>query len=217
MRQTDSTYALVNSGHAEDSYTEKRYRGMAGALPRDCRTILDIGCARGFGGQFIKEQFPGAELLGVDCCDEKVAVLPRSVYSRGWVTDDLSATPSSLRVDGIVAGEMIEHLRQEDVRPFLAACFSRLNAGGRLVLTTPNPSYLWIRMRGKKVTDIETHQSEHSVADLTRELESIGFRNIRTTACGRVSALIGPWFWRVAPAFYGAYMLVAEKANPSKP
>jgi 2-polyprenyl-3-methyl-5-hydroxy-6-metoxy-1,4-benzoquinol methylase len=211
MRQSDRSYAAINSGHAEDSFTERRYRVMARALPPGCLRIMDVGCARAFGGRLIKEAFPRAELVGVDCCEEKIAVLPASVYRYGLVAESLSHIPSSLRVDGIVVGEMIEHLKEEDVSPFLAACFHRLNTGGRLVITTPNPDYLWIRIRRKRVTDTETHQSEHNVRNLAQRLEAVGFRNMRSMACGRISALIGPWFWRLLPSLYGAYMIVAEK------
>ena len=210
MRHDELTYAEVNAHHAEDSFSQQRYLAMAKAVPTSASTILDIGCARGFGGQFIKQVHPTVHLTGMDCCPEKIATLP-ATYNTGVVCEDLATWLDPAQVDAITSGEMIEHLKPEHVTSFLAACFARLKPGGQLVLTTPNPGYLWFRIRSKKMTDIDTHQSEHVPADLARQLQSVGFTNVTTTASGRISSFLGQAFWHILPNLYGSYMITAQK------
>jgi len=60
----------------EDTFTEDRYRQMAGHVRKSKGKIFDVGCGTGRGGRILKSIIPGVELLGLDCVPERVDALP---------------------------------------------------------------------------------------------------------------------------------------------
>jgi len=90
--------------------------------------ILDLGCSA-IPNIYLKNK----EVIGVDLVEK---ILPNN-YTDLKICNviNLSNFFSNIGIDGIVAGEIIEHL--EDPINFLKECFDTLSKNGLLVLSTP--------------------------------------------------------------------------------
>jgi 2-polyprenyl-3-methyl-5-hydroxy-6-metoxy-1,4-benzoquinol methylase len=97
--------------------------------------VLDVGCSTGYLAERLQRR--GATVVGLDM-DERAAELARRFCAEVHVGDietmELPFEPASF--DGIVCGDLIEHLR--DPHAVLSRLRPLLRRGGRLVLSTPN-------------------------------------------------------------------------------
>lgn len=69
---------------------------------------------------------------------------PPHNYKGYFVHDACKLSELEERYDTILAGEIIEHL--DNPQSFLAGCYTILNPGGTLVISTPNPYYFPIAL-----------------------------------------------------------------------
>lgn len=190
-----------------DGFSLERYAQFTRHLPPDARKILDVGCAEGRGGARMKEIRPDLEILGLDCVDERVKALP-GCYAGGIVGLTTSIPAEDLTFDAVVAGEFLEHLYPADVDPTLCEFQRILKIGGRLLMTTPNPNSLKLRMRGGSVLG-QAHLTQHDPAVLKLRLRLHGFRNVRLLGSGKAIRHFGsrfPWL-----SIYGSFLILADK------
>jgi methionine biosynthesis protein MetW len=129
----ESGYAGTRKDFAE---TSSKYLKMC-ELFRDCRRVLDIGCADGGFLQLLKGNFAISELYGVDVSEEAVSL----TTSRGFRAFQLDVDNEKLpfeddSFDGIFCGEVIEHLYDPD--HLLDEMYRVLRKNGLAILTTPN-------------------------------------------------------------------------------
>lgn len=193
----------------EDTFTVHRYRQFVTHLPSNVQSVLDVGCSTGRGGRVIKDYMPSVRITGLDCVPERLSDLDPDVYCESICsfTNDIPLPTASF--DAIVAGEFIEHVSPEEVMPTLSEFFRLLRLKGRLLLTTPNPSYLRNRLRGLSVLLDAAHVSQHSPKSLRRRLEDVGFSQIKIRGSGRALKYFGQHFpYR---AVYGSYLAKATK------
>ncbi|HKY71743.1 MAG TPA: class I SAM-dependent methyltransferase [Nitrospira sp.] len=127
--------------------------------------------------------------------------------------------------DLVTAGEIIEHMIDESA--FLAECRRVLRPHGRLVLTTPNLSYLVNRFlvfagRTPMFVYAPYHYHFHTYRTLVHLVETNGFEVERVSAShvlysrrfhwtGRFFELLADWF----PSF-GAHLIVYAKRRPAE-
>jgi 2-polyprenyl-3-methyl-5-hydroxy-6-metoxy-1,4-benzoquinol methylase len=109
--------------------------------------------------------------------------------------------------DAMVMGELIEHVPYPALEQFVASAATVLAPGGRVLLTTPNPHALRLRLRGGSVLG-GAHVSVHCPAALSELLNHRGFRVVRIEGSGRLSRIIGV---RFPLSLYGSYLLIAER------
>lgn len=119
-----------------------RFEAVLKRIPSDTGRILDVGCARhsehsrdsgNLHEQLIKNT--DAEVVGIDILDKEIEKMQREGYD--VQTGDAEEFSSSNTFEAIVAGEVIEHVKNPG--RFLQNMGSNLQEGGTLVLTTPNP------------------------------------------------------------------------------
>ena len=206
-----ANYSGINLEHKEseaDPFTEYRYRQFYRYFPKEAQKILDVGCNTGRGGKVLIEINPELFIVGLDCVKQRLDRLCPNVYVRsicGYSTQ-IEAEASSF--DVVVAGEFIEHLQPSDVEPSFSEFYRVLKVPGRLLLTTPNPEYIRLKLRRGSVIG-GAHLSEHNPADLLVKLPRVGFSNIKVRGSDRVSRFLGEHF----PIFscYGSYLVIADK------
>lgn len=114
--------------------------------------VLDYGCSSGALADLCR---PDA-YLGVDTSEEALEVA-RARHPRYEFTNKVSEHE---RFDVIVGLAVLEHV--DDPPDLLASCRGMLNPGGRIVLTTPHPSYEWILTLGARLGLFDRHSlDEH--------------------------------------------------------
>lgn len=204
-------YKELNEAQAfseTDPFTVERYQQFFQHLPARAKTILDVGCNTGRGGSVLKKLSQELRIIGLDCVENRLERLPLGIYDTKVCSYSTNIALEDSSIDGIVAGEFVEHLYPDDVIQTLKEFYRILKPEGRLLLTTPNPNYLLLQLTGKSVLG-GAHLSQHYPADLSKLLKEIGFGDIKVLGSGKVSRFLGQYFpWlRV----YGSYLVIANK------
>jgi ubiquinone/menaquinone biosynthesis C-methylase UbiE len=206
-------YETLNQGYdvgEVDSFTPNRYRQFFRHLTLTDRenVILDVGCNSGVGGVILKELNARIHLIGLDCVPSNLEKLSNSIYNQKICSDSTAIPLGNGSVNRIVSGEFIEHLYEEDVHKTLNELFRILTPGGKLLLTTPNPGYLLLKIKGESVLG-GSHVSEHFADKLKQRLTDVGFINLRIIGSGKVSNFVGEKFPILS--IYGSYLAIADK------
>ncbi len=197
-------YEEVNAAHAvseRDPFTEDRYRQFARHLRSGA--VLDVGCNTGRGGQVLAGRFT---VTGLDAVRARIDQLP-DCYAEGIYGVSTAIPVSDESYDAVVAGEFLEHLRPPDVDATLAEFFRVLKIGGRLLLTTPNPDSLKLKLKGGTVLG-HAHVSQHFPSVLKLRLKMAGFSGVRLLGSGKSSRYLGERFPLWA---YGSYLAIGDK------
>jgi ubiquinone/menaquinone biosynthesis C-methylase UbiE len=161
MKEDELEYKLKK---LEKEYFNKRkitYRGML--IKKELfGKILDVGC----DSHFLHNEIKNDETIGLDIKIE---------HARGNVIkgDAQCAPIKSKSFDCVVAGELIEHLKQPE--KFLRECYRILKNHGKLIITTPNKTSWWNRIT--KSYFIKYHPSLLQKKELLLLLKKNGFHS----------------------------------------
>jgi 2-polyprenyl-3-methyl-5-hydroxy-6-metoxy-1,4-benzoquinol methylase len=191
-----------------DQFTCKRYQSFYKYLGPSKKTILDFGCNTGRGGEVLKKLNSDYIIYGADILKERLDKVPKGVYSK---VIDLSAKKIGYyfkNLDAIVAGEVVEHIPLQEFKQYLLEFFNVLSPGGILLLTTPNPESIWIKIGRRGVFKDPSHINLMKPQILISLLKKTGFWGIRIKGSGRAINYIGEQFPIV---FYGSYLVIANK------
>lgn len=125
--------------------------------------VLDIG----FGSGHLASKVPPEHYYGFDLDPQAVPGAQKS-YPTHTFSSDL---PDGRHFDRVIALAVIEHT--PDPVDFLATCAGFLREGGKIVVTTPNPSLEWMHGVAAKVGLLshEAHDEHQSVVG-RRELSA---------------------------------------------
>lgn len=209
-----SNYELLNHDEGyytnPDPFTLERYKQFAKRLSVETKNVLDVGCNMGRGGKVLKSSNPKLVIFGLDCVQDFLDKLPEDIYSHKIYSKSTTNIPlENSSLDAIVSGEFIEHLYPEDVQQTLYEFHRVLKPGGSLLLTTPNPNYIVLKLTGKSVIG-GPHVSEHYPQKLKQQLKDLGFKSIKIFGSGKVSRMLGENFPLLI--MYGSYLAIAIKA-----
>jgi len=205
------TYEQLNEEQIvaeKDPFTPDRYRQFARHFPTKTTTVLDVGCSTGRGGKVLKELNHELQMVGLDCLESRLSKLPADAYDRTICSYTTNIDANEESFDVVVAGEFIEHIYPEEVVQTFREFYRVLKPGGRVLLTTPNPNYLKLKVTGGSVLG-GAHVSEHYPEDLKKELGGIGFVNIKIMGSGKGSRILGEFF--PVLSVYGSYLTIADK------
>jgi len=127
----------------------RRYVGGPG------RRVLDLGCR---DGALTREYAAGNEVVGVDADRDALAEAEKVGIETHWADLDQPLPFGDGNFDVVVAGELLEHLR--DPRGVVGEVRRVLRPGGTFVASVPNAYRLKNRLRfllGRKPEDDPTH------------------------------------------------------------
>lgn len=139
----------------------RRYVGGPG------RRVLDLGCR---DGSLTRAYADGNEIVGVDADREALATAAALGIETRWADLDEPLDFDDASFDVVVAGELLEHLR--DPRRVVGDVRRVLRPGGTFVASVPNAYRLKNRVRfllGRDPEDDPTHLQMFSPSDV-REL-----------------------------------------------
>ncbi|MDP9400309.1 MAG: class I SAM-dependent methyltransferase [Actinomycetota bacterium] len=110
---------------------------LAALVPRDARTVLDVGCGTGSLGAALK-RFLGAEVAGIELFPEAAAQAERRLdHFIQADLDRLEALPFPAgHFDVAIFGDVLEHLR--DPERLLRVVRRYLSPEGRIICSVPN-------------------------------------------------------------------------------
>ena len=136
--------------------------------------VLDFGCGRGEFLSLMRDQGIPAE--GVDL------YAPYAEYCtmqglKATCGDGISYLSRMQTVDGIFAGQVVEHLTPEQIMTLCNTAYEKLEAGGCLVVETPNPLSLSIYTNAFYIDP--SHVKPVHPLTMQYYLEKAGFENIQ--------------------------------------
>lgn len=127
--------------------------------------VLDIGCGTGL----LAETVPADRYLGVDLDQDSIDIARRTHPQHAFQTlADFDANPPTESFDVIIGLAVIEHVPSPE--GWLQQMAKLLKPGGRIVLTTPHPSYRRIHEFGAALRIFSKEGAEEHHIMLDREL-----------------------------------------------
>jgi SAM-dependent methyltransferase len=203
-------YITLNSpqqGAEADPFTIERYAQFHRFMPKHARSVLDLGASTGRGGRRLAELNPGYQLTALDCVQSRLGALPKC-YGRAIYGLSTAISVDDQSFDAVVAGEFLEHLYPMDVDPTICELQRVLKVRGRLLMTTPNPAYLYLFLTGKTVYTVD-HMTQHWPDLLKARLKMHGFSRVRVYGSGKMTRYIGSYFPFLF--LYGSFLITGDK------
>lgn len=149
--------------------------------------LLDVGCATGFLLDEARRR--GWQTAGVEV-SEFASEYARTEGKLDVLSTTLrDATYPAEHFDAIVMDDVVEHL--SDPEEELREVWRILKPGGIVLIHTPNIDSLWYKLMGKHWVHLRPveHLYYFSPATLTKLLERVGFRVVRTRPSGKTTHL----------------------------
>ena len=147
----------------------RRYVGGPG------RHVLDLGCR---DGALTQAYAGGNQIVGVDADREALAEAEKLGIETHWADLDDALPFQDATFDVVVAGELLEHLR--DPKRVVSEVLRVLRPGGTFVASVPNAYRLKNRLRflrGRKPEDDPTHLQMFAPNDIRALLG--GFEDVK--------------------------------------
>ena len=137
--------------------------------------VLDVGCGRGEFLELLQQH--GIAARGLDLNPEMVEVCK----ARGLDVTNADAVSylkatADASLGGLIAVQVIEHLKPADLAEMLSLAYDKLRPGGRLVLETINPA-CWLAFFESFIRDL-THQKPVHPETLQYLLQATGFADV---------------------------------------
>jgi 2-polyprenyl-3-methyl-5-hydroxy-6-metoxy-1,4-benzoquinol methylase len=143
--ESDSYYTIAFKTREEvDTHWGFRWRHVLCRLLRytDQPRVLDVGAGNGFFVHLARSEF-GLEADGLEISDAESAYA-REMFGVEFLRCDLARVEG--QYDALTSFNVIEHVANPAA--LLAGMRARLNDGGYLIVTTPNPSCIHRRVLG---------------------------------------------------------------------
>jgi len=155
---------------------------MLREMPPGARRLLSAGCSGKWYFDWIERCYGYVpEHLGIEYYSPRPADLPANVTWIANTASDMSGVESA-SCDLVFSGQNLEHLWPEEIGDFLAEAARVLNAGGHLVVDSPNR-----RLTAPLNWSHPEHTIELTVSEIRGLLELSGFN---------VTKQVGIWLCR---------------------
>ncbi len=178
-------------------------------LPADRSSkCLDVGCGAGFL-LFTLKQAGYWNIAGMDVSPEQVQ-LARQVCPDVFEADAVEFLRAhTAEYDLVIALDVIEHLRKDELFGFLDALFGALRPGGRAIFQTPNAESPWgLSLRYGDLT----HEISFDPQSLSHALRLSGFGDFEARECGPyvhgLKSFVRSCLWKIIRASLAIWNLV---------
>jgi 2-polyprenyl-3-methyl-5-hydroxy-6-metoxy-1,4-benzoquinol methylase len=101
-------------------------------------SLLDIGCGDGRFLAEMEERFPGKRYCGIDISSTAINWARRMAPDVSFTVGDITSGKFDERFDVVTLLDVIEHIPQAELGPFIHAVSATLRPGGCMVLTVPH-------------------------------------------------------------------------------
>jgi len=138
--------------------------------------VLDLGCGHGAFIHFMR-QAGYFNVRGVDCSPDQIELakhLGIEAVAEGELFETLSSLPDASQ-DVIVAFDVIEHFRKDELLLLADEVFRVLRLGGRWIIHTPNGESPFV---GAVLYGDVTHELAFTRGSITQVLRASGFTEI---------------------------------------
>jgi O-antigen biosynthesis protein len=136
---------FIYVGRVAPTQDDSRYR--LARLTQNSPAVLDVGCAVGYIGEFLRRSRPAPWLAGIEI-DARAAEQARPHYDQvivGSIDDPAVWSQLHQKVDAMIFGDVLEHTADPIVVLRLAR--PKLSDDGKIVVSIPNIGYLKVRLR----------------------------------------------------------------------
>jgi 2-polyprenyl-3-methyl-5-hydroxy-6-metoxy-1,4-benzoquinol methylase len=191
-----------------DTFTKERYQQFLQYFTPHL-TVLDIGCNNGRGGTEIKKNYPSTELYGIELIAERIEKIPPGIYNKVFNESITEWQAGDQKFDRIIAGEVIEHIPENEFLKMLLKCKGLLKDNGLMLLTTPNPHSLLVKLGRDTVFNDPSHVNIMSVEKFKTCVTNAGLKVIKILGSGKATRYIGSKV-PLMP-LYGSYLGVISK------
>ena len=106
------------------------------------KCVLDVGCGKGRFARVLGEQFPGANIWGLDISGEMLRFVPAGTHATAGSMTELPFAASAF--DGVYATESLEHA--VEIEKAVEEMCRVLKPGGKLVIIDKNVEH-WGRFK----------------------------------------------------------------------
>lgn len=190
---TDELTGFHNDTSGEDHYIERASRKHTVAqlrrwLATDQPVLMDIGCSTGLTLKSLRNEFPGAAIIGADYVYGLLEVLAQNLEGVPLLQFDLTRCPLPAKsVDAIVLLNVLEHIERDEAA--LAHVARILKPDGIAVIEVP---------AGQQLYDIYDkvwlHHRRYSMEELLGKVSSAGLQVLEKSHLG---FFLYPPFWVV--------------------
>ncbi len=101
------------------------------------KRVLDVGCGKGRFARVLQDQYPGAEIWGLDISEEMLRFVPAGIHTRAGSMTELPFAGSTF--DAVYATESLEHAVEIE-RAVNEMC-RVLKPGGKLAIIDKNAEH----------------------------------------------------------------------------
>ncbi|GAB3203138.1 ubiquinone/menaquinone biosynthesis C-methylase UbiE [Pontibacter aydingkolensis] len=192
-----------------DMFTPFRYQQFYKHFTKDTKSVLDCGCNTGRGGKILKDLNPDLKIYGIELLEERLKQIPDGIYEALFFGSAAEIPLEDNSLDAIVAGEVVEHIPEDELHQVLKEFNRVLKKGGIALLTTPNPHSVMIKLGRTGVLQDPSHVNIMTPPSLREKLERNSFKVASIFGSGKASKYVGENF----PYFdvYGSYMVKGIK------
>ncbi len=106
------------------------------------KRVLDVGCGKGRFARVLQDQYPGAEIWGLDISEEMLRFVPAGIHTRAGSMTELPFADSTF--DAVYATESLEHAVEIE-RAVNEMC-RVLKPGGKLAIIDKNAEH-WGKLK----------------------------------------------------------------------
>lgn len=183
--------------HLKLWYNEK-YLPLFKNYRRDA-PLLDLGCGQGFMLKYLQSS-GFTNLTGVDISEEQVEIAKSNGFNAIQANAFDFLTKNESKFEIIIAIDIIEHFKKEELFELLKLIHKALIPGGLFIIQTPNGEGL---MPGYVIFGDLTHYTILSPLSLKHILKLTGFNNIQIKELGPAFIIHFPLYigWQLVRFF----------------